>query len=266
MWIYTVFGFYSVVQNRNKGKEGQLMVRARFREDLDRLREKYLPRLSETKAFKKGSYSDYPFRAYVGKMAFANALWKIAADIDYTNFKNEVGKVQGWDREGVYMKVWSVMKDSEVEKRTTFFEGTWSKDDFKSTTFQRGMESHGFVASVNGRLGTFGTYSTDAPKEHKSLGPVTPRPAGKLPASWVDAVEASKRKEEAEMDAELEAFRGAEDAPGEDFWKRWDAEEGIDAKPTGEPNKCPHCHKPVGFSSWCEHCSRFISSGKLVSE
>ena len=35
---------------------------------------------------------------------------KVAAEIDYPNFKAEIIKRQGMARETVYMKVWSVMR------------------------------------------------------------------------------------------------------------------------------------------------------------
>ena len=42
MWLFTNFGFFSVVQ---KPGERDLTVRSRLRSDLERLRERYLPTL-----------------------------------------------------------------------------------------------------------------------------------------------------------------------------------------------------------------------------
>ncbi|MBI4704877.1 MAG: hypothetical protein HY744_27550 [Deltaproteobacteria bacterium] len=47
MWLFTSFGFFSVVQK--PGEEG-LTVRARVRSDLERPREQYLPGLREIRA------------------------------------------------------------------------------------------------------------------------------------------------------------------------------------------------------------------------
>jgi len=41
---------------------------------------------------------------------FAEAVRRAALDIHYDNFKNEVARVQGWGREGVYAKVWGVLR------------------------------------------------------------------------------------------------------------------------------------------------------------
>ena len=96
MWLVTTIGFFSVVQ---KPGEAQLTVRARVAADLDRLREHYLPALSATVA---NAGTDYPFRARVSRQAFSEAMAKMAGDIDYANFKNEVTKVSGKGRTGIY--------------------------------------------------------------------------------------------------------------------------------------------------------------------
>ena len=104
MWLFTSFGFYSVVLDRT-GKK--LMVRARARDDLDRLRDAYLPSLSKTMSSPK---LDYPFRAFAKPTLFARAAAKIAKDIDYPNFKARVAKQMGEDRAHLYEKVWAVMR------------------------------------------------------------------------------------------------------------------------------------------------------------
>ena len=62
MWLFTKFGFYSVVQ---KPGEDCLTVRSRVREDLDPLREQYLPNLGQTLDHVE---TDYPFRAHKSAM------------------------------------------------------------------------------------------------------------------------------------------------------------------------------------------------------
>ena len=104
MWIFTPQGFYSVVDTHDR--VGQLCVRSRDAADLDNLRDVYLPELGETIV---GAGTDYPFRAYVDRGALANAMWQIAMDVNYDNFKNEVARVQGYDRAHVYSGVWHQM-------------------------------------------------------------------------------------------------------------------------------------------------------------
>ena len=103
MWLFTNFGFFSVVQ---KFGTDYLTVRARVQGDLDNLRAKYLPHLSATQA--KGG-NDYTWRATVSHADFAAVLGKIAMDLDYANFKNEVAARQGKVRADRYHDVWSTL-------------------------------------------------------------------------------------------------------------------------------------------------------------
>ncbi len=105
MWLFTNIGFFSAVQ---KPGTDFLTVRARVKQDLDNLRLKYLPQLSASQA--KGG-TDYPWRATVSHVDFAAALGKIAMDIDYSNFKNEVSARQGKARASRYGKVWQALYD-----------------------------------------------------------------------------------------------------------------------------------------------------------
>jgi hypothetical protein len=105
MWLFTNIGFFSAVQ---KPGTDFLTVRARVKQDLDNLRQNYLPQLSATQA--KGG-TDYPWRATVSHVDFAAALGKIAMDIDYSNFKNEVSARQGKARASRYGKVWQALYD-----------------------------------------------------------------------------------------------------------------------------------------------------------
>ena len=101
MWLFTIIGFFSVVQ---KPGETQLTVRARVAADLDRLRERYLPTLSATVT---NAGTDYPFRARASRKAFSEAMARMGEDIDYANFKNEVAKVSGKGRAHIYSGVWT---------------------------------------------------------------------------------------------------------------------------------------------------------------
>lgn len=105
MWLFTPFGFYSVVFNRDCSP-GMLCVRARYKEDLDRLREKFLPELGPTE---KKDLRDYKFRAYAPQHAVADAMKRFVESIDYHNFKDEVMKTIGLPRELQCSRVWGVM-------------------------------------------------------------------------------------------------------------------------------------------------------------
>jgi hypothetical protein len=100
MWLMTDFGFFSIVK---KEGEQNLTVRARVKQDLLNLKERYLP---DVGAIEETEYADYRFRVRVPREVFAEALRDIALDIDYPNFKNSVAKKQGKGRARAYGDVW----------------------------------------------------------------------------------------------------------------------------------------------------------------
>lgn len=109
MWLMTRVGFFSIV--REPG-DGDLTIRSRVREDLEALQQHYLPALGPIRA-KAGT--DYPFRAKASVSDVAAATAKMIDDIDYSNFKNEVGRRQGPARARAYSRVWQALL--ELEKK-----------------------------------------------------------------------------------------------------------------------------------------------------
>lgn len=107
MWLFTSIGFFSVVQ---KPRQTDLTIRARVAADLDRLRERYLPSLSPTRS--EGG-TDYPYRATASREAWTTALAKLGCDVTYANFKAEVTRSQGMERERIYERVWGVLRELE---------------------------------------------------------------------------------------------------------------------------------------------------------
>lgn len=101
MWLYSVYGFFSVVQ---KPGDNDLTIRSRVRSDLERLRRRYLPQMSE---ITESALSDYRFRATAPHAALADAVYLIAQDIDYSDFKSTVGEKQGATRARIYADVWN---------------------------------------------------------------------------------------------------------------------------------------------------------------
>jgi hypothetical protein len=123
MWLFTKYGFFSVVCARQgEGAHGQpvdpkrMMVRARVREHLEALREKF-PELLGDCDIKEFVSTDYAFRLFVEKSAWSEVAEHLAAEIDYDNFKSAVGRHQG--RKGAAYEhslheVWSVMNRLQV--------------------------------------------------------------------------------------------------------------------------------------------------------
>ncbi len=111
MWLFTKVGFFSAVESaEHPNDEAMLSVRARIEGDLDELRKAYAPNLGPTVILPG---RDYPYRAYITKEHWAEALARAALDLDYGNFKSKVAQAQGYDRSHLYGEVWGVMNDSE---------------------------------------------------------------------------------------------------------------------------------------------------------
>jgi hypothetical protein len=111
VWIFTESGFYSVV--KSESDDDVLIVRTRFRKDLDRLRRRYLPQMGPTVSH---AGSDYQYRAVVFKEDFAKALDAMARAIDYQNFKSRVSEKYGKERHDLYMEIWGVLRRAALKR------------------------------------------------------------------------------------------------------------------------------------------------------
>lgn len=103
MWLMTPLGFFSIVEKPHDRYDGTLTVRARVEGDLSALKARYLPELGDIQA---DQGTDYRYRAKAPRPAVARALSQLALDLDYSNFKDEVSRVQGDERARVYGEVW----------------------------------------------------------------------------------------------------------------------------------------------------------------
>ncbi len=107
MWLFSPIGFFSIVQ---KPHTNCLTIRARTRDDLKALQAMYLPDLPEPV---ENAGTDYPYRLTATHAAFSGALSRMAKNIDYANFKDEVAKRSGTRRAHIYGKVWEDLLDLE---------------------------------------------------------------------------------------------------------------------------------------------------------
>lgn len=103
MWLFTKTGFLSVVADERR--RGVLVVRARIREDLERVVAQLpgaaRPPIEETPV------RDYRWRCCVGARAFGEWLGRQALAIDYPNFKAAVHGER--DRDRAYEQIWAAM-------------------------------------------------------------------------------------------------------------------------------------------------------------
>jgi hypothetical protein len=118
MWICTRYGFFSTVSARQgeggKGQPvdpGRVMVRARVRDHLDRLRRRFPSELGGAEILESRG-TDYRFRIFLAKETWIRVLSGLAAETDYDNFKSEVARHQGAagaDYGHALHEVWGVM-------------------------------------------------------------------------------------------------------------------------------------------------------------
>jgi hypothetical protein len=128
MWLMTPRGFYSAVEKRGDREQGMVTIRARVKGDLESLLE-LLP--DETgKPYKERFGTDYPWRIRIPAGQWAHACARMALEIDYANFKDEVARKQGKKRAGVYGRIWGVLLDLErrAQSRGQASFGGWDSD------------------------------------------------------------------------------------------------------------------------------------------
>ena len=115
MWLFTQYGFYSVVCARDLAANparidpDTFMVRARSQRHLEALQKRF-PQLT---AFEitVTSNTDYRFRTVVPKTVWAEVVRELTAEIDYGNFKDRAHRQAGDPRyvEALH-DVWEVME------------------------------------------------------------------------------------------------------------------------------------------------------------
>lgn len=111
MWLFTRAGFFSVVDKKSQPRGvGEVCIRARVAADFDSLRQLYFPDMPDVIL---ETNTDYPYRIYVGKKAWAKVAALMSEDVTYDNFKSMVAKEQGYDRSHLYGDVWGVMFGAE---------------------------------------------------------------------------------------------------------------------------------------------------------
>lgn len=109
MWLFTIHGFYSIVQ-----KEQDFHIRSRSKQDLVNLK-----KLTGIKKPVAKSYpgSDYPWRLIVSRVEKDLAVVALGTDIEYGNFKSAVAATS--DQAGklhAYHQVWHAMAQTADDK------------------------------------------------------------------------------------------------------------------------------------------------------
>jgi hypothetical protein len=80
MWVFTKYGFLSIVEHKEEDMKDHFLVRARVRTPLDELWPNHkLLKLDE---------ADYRYRIIIPKIEAIDVLTDVTGSIDYPNFKN----------------------------------------------------------------------------------------------------------------------------------------------------------------------------------
>lgn len=101
MWLFTKYGFFSVVCARQgDGSHGmpvdhdRMMVRARVAEHLAALKERFPDELGGSEIVTT-AHTDYACRLFVEKANWVRVAAALAEETDYDNFKNAVSRSLG---------------------------------------------------------------------------------------------------------------------------------------------------------------------------
>jgi hypothetical protein len=113
MWIFSIYGFYSIAcASKPDGSldRDTVMIRARSKEHLQSLQKRF-PALGSLKIVSPPN-RDYGYRLIVLKSIWIAALQEMAEEQQWSNFKSEVAKRQGQDGAAytsALHKVWEIM-------------------------------------------------------------------------------------------------------------------------------------------------------------
>lgn len=118
MWLFTKYGFYSVVCARQgDGAAGapidrdRMMIRARSNEHLQRLKWRFYPLLLDYPILENAG-TDYRYRIIIPESLWVAIAHDLAAEIDYDNFKAAVERHE--PTRTLYQrtlgKVWEMMR------------------------------------------------------------------------------------------------------------------------------------------------------------
>lgn len=128
MWIFCKHGFFSAVENWHDRRE--VLVRARFRGDLEKLLERFVWHEHDSEMeqldggggnkarFKVTSTpdADYAYRVSLPKRMWADIVQNIAGEIDYQNFKDSVHEGGNSARDAAYMGCWWQLRKGQMNQ------------------------------------------------------------------------------------------------------------------------------------------------------
>ena len=111
MWLFCEDGYFSAVAHMDK--PGVILLRARFKGDLERLFKRHAALFQDGKPPKAihTPDADYAYRSELPKETWAAIVSEEALAIDYCNFKSHVH--EGSPRDTAYMGCWSSLRNAQ---------------------------------------------------------------------------------------------------------------------------------------------------------
>lgn len=116
MWLFTKYGFFSVV--RSALNQTDMMIRARKREHLVNLQSTYLTTLGQYK-IRSSRDTDYKYRLIVPKYEIKWLMTSLAKELNYCNFKDEAKKLHDPDYSKALGDVWERMLELQESNAST---------------------------------------------------------------------------------------------------------------------------------------------------
>ena len=115
MWLFTKYGFYSIVQDEKD--KNTYKVRAREKGDLEQLKNNVVE--VAYCSIHQDENADYRYRIFINQEQLQSLLTHLANHLDYSNFKDSIyrNKLQK-DKLDSYHKVWDVMYEYQLKSKT----------------------------------------------------------------------------------------------------------------------------------------------------
>jgi hypothetical protein len=122
MWLFTLYGFFSVVcardQDGAKAETNTLMVRARVRHHLETLQGRFTELGDDS--IRETPDTDYRYRIVVPKARWKEVVAQMVEELSYSNFKDEAARSLGFgERDYIHAlhDVWSPLHDLQQQKQ-----------------------------------------------------------------------------------------------------------------------------------------------------
>jgi hypothetical protein len=122
MWTSTRYGWFSTTCTKKADgciDTDTIMIRARLRDHLDRLRKRFPVELKDAPILET-RHADYRFRCIVPKSIFVAIMGELASEIMWSNHKSEVARFQGpagQEYASALHAVWAILERLQPRNR-----------------------------------------------------------------------------------------------------------------------------------------------------